>query len=218
MTNLNPNQVLESSLDWRYAVKKYDSSRKISEADWKTLSQAILKAPSSYGLSPWKAFVVKNPDLRAKLRFEAGHSQSQITDASHFVVFATRDSLTSNDVEAYLSRIADVRHIPRESLKGFEDLLTTRLVKGIPAEDVLHWTQRQAYLALGFLVEAAAILKIDATPMEGIQPALIDKILGLEGSGYKSVVAAALGYRHEEDANQNLPKVRFAQEDVIKEV
>ena len=212
MTRLNEN--IEQSLDWRYAVKKYDPSRKISQADWRTLSQSLLKAPSSYGLQPWKFIVVQNPALREKLR-EISWGQSQVTDSSHFVVFATSESVTSEHVEKYLGRIQSVRGVPAESLTGFRDVMTKNLVQGL-GDKALGWTQRQAYIAMGFLLEAAALLQIDATPMEGLDPEAYDKVLGLEGTGWRSVAAVALGYRHPDDAFQAFKKVRFAADDVIQ--
>lgn len=214
MKNQTQNQIIESSLDWRYAVKKFDPSRKISDEDWKTLTQSLLKSPSSYGLQPWKFLVIENPKLREDLK-ASSFNQTQVTDASHIVVFVTRDSVENADVRRYIDRIATVRDIPKESLKGFEDMMTQTLVS-MKSEVALQWTQRQAYIAMGFLLETAAILKIDATPMEGLQPAAYDKILGLEESGYKTVAVVALGYRHQDDSFQKLRKVRFEESDVIQ--
>lgn len=212
MTRLN--ETIEHSLDWRYAVKKFDPSRKISDADWQTLSQALVKAPSSYGLQPWKFIVVQNPELRAKLR-EISWGQAQVTDSSHFVVFVSSEAVTADHVDKYLNRIQSVRGVPPESLTGFRDVMTKNLVQGL-GDKALGWTQRQAYIAMGFLLESAALLQIDATPMEGLDPAAYDKALGLEGTGWKAVAAVALGYRHPDDAFQAFKKVRFAADDVIQ--
>ena len=213
--NKSLNQALETAFDWRYAVKKFDPSRRISAADWKTLEDSLVKAPSSYGLQPWKFLVVENRDLREKLK-PASWGQGQVTDASHFVVFLARDSVKEADVDKYLQRIAEVRGVAIESLEGFRAMMVNNLVKGLPAEKALPWTQRQAYIAMGFLLETAALLGIDSTPMEGFDPAAYDRLLGLEGSGWRTTAAVALGYRHEEDAYQKLKKVRFRNDDVVE--
>ncbi len=207
------NQTLSQALDWRYAVKKYDPSRKIPAADWATLKESLVKAPSSYGLQPWKFLVVENPALRAELR-PASWGQSQITDASHLVVLLARDSVLDSDIDRYLSRIAVVRGVTLDSLAGFRTMLAN--LKQLPPEKALGWTQRQAYIAMGFLLETAALLHIDATPMEGFDPAAYDKILKLEGTGWRSTAVVALGYRHAEDAYQSLKKVRYDEKDLIE--
>lgn len=127
----------------------------------------------------------------------------------------TSEAVTGDHVEKYLSRIQSVRGVPAESLSGFRDAMTKNLVQGL-GDKALGWTQRQAYIAMGFLLESAALLQIDATPMEGLDPAAYDRILGLEGTGWKTVSAVALGYRHPEDAFQTFKKVRFEAGDVIQ--
>lgn len=173
------NSTLEHALDWRYATKRFDPSRKISAQDWDTLKQSLLKSPSSYGLQPWKFLVVETPALREKLR-PASWGQSQITDASHLVVLLARDSVKEADVDNYLRRIIQVRGVTLESLQGYRDMMVNNLVKGLPPERALAWTQKQAYIAMGFLLETAALLHIDATPMEGFDPNAYDKLLDLE--------------------------------------
>lgn len=210
----SPNQTIEKSLDWRYAVKRFDPARKISAGDWQTLKHSLLKAPSSYGLQPWKFLVVEDSATRAKLR-EVSWGQSQVTDASHFVVFATREGVEEADVAKYIKRIAEVRGVGEDSLKGFRDMMVNNLTT-LDKNKALHWTQRQAYIAMGFLLQSAALLQIDATPMEGLDPSAYDKILGLEGKGWRSVAAVALGYRHAEDGFQNLKKVRFTEDEVFE--
>lgn len=209
------NTTIHEALDWRYAVKQFDPSRKLSDTDWRTLSEALVKAPSSYGLQPWRFLVIQSPALREKLR-EVSWNQSQVTDASHFVVFLSRDSVTEADLNAYLRRIAEVRSVSEETLAGFRQMLSANLLQGLPEEKALAWTQRQAYIAMGFLLETAALLKIDSTPMEGLDPAAYDQILNLAGSGWRSVAAVALGYRSPLDGNQHLKKVRFQEEIVVQ--
>lgn len=211
------NSNITTSLQWRYAVKRFDASKKISAQDWETLESSLVLSPSSYGLQPWKFLVVETPSLREQLR-PVSWNQSQVTEASHYVVFLSRDVVTEEHVKEYVEDMAKTRGITREALKGFEDMLNNNIVNGKKGTELLHWTQRQAYIAMGFLLETAALLKIDSTPMEGFDPVAYDKILKLEGSGWKSVAAVALGYRHAEDQLQFAKKVRFPKEKIISHV
>ncbi len=209
---MNPQDIQEA-LDWRYATKKYDPSRKISPEDWNLLVDSLVKAPSSYGVQPWKFLVIENPELREKLK-PVSWNQSQVTEASHYVVFTYKEQMTPEFVQKNIDRMAEVRQTPAANFDGYKNLLIENLAKA-PEDKIRIWSQRQAYIALGFLLETAALLKIDATPIEGFDPIAYDKILGLENSGWKSVATVALGYRHEQDAYQHQKKVRFATEDIM---
>ncbi|HEU4952678.1 MAG TPA: NAD(P)H-dependent oxidoreductase [Holophagaceae bacterium] len=210
---LNPETLLET-LSWRYATKKFNPSKKIDGATWQALAESLALTPSSYGLQPWKFLVVEDPELRAKLR-EHSWGQGQVTDASHFVVFTARTDVTEADVDRYLARIAEVRGVSLESLAGFRKMLVDNLVNRGQRADIPEWAARQTYIALGQLMTAAAALGVDATPMEGLDPKAYDRILGLEGSGYATTMACALGYRAEDDGYAKLPKVRFATEELV---
>jgi nitroreductase len=207
---------IQEALEWRYATKKFDASKKISAEDWKTLTESLKLAPSSYGIQPWKFLVIENPAVREQLK-PVSWNQTQVTDASHYVVFLYKDAMDLPYVDKYINRMTEVRGVPADSLQGFKDMLINNLVNA-PEEKIRVWSQRQAYIAMGFLLETAALLKIDATPMEGFSPSDYDRILGLEGSGWKSVATVALGYRHSEDPYQNLKKVRFADDTLIEYV
>lgn len=207
---------IKDALDWRYATKKYDATKKISAQDWETLERSLHLAPSSYGIQPWRFLVIENPEIREKLK-PVSWGQSQVTDASHYVVFLYKPEIDTAFVQKYLDRIVEVRQIPAQGLDGLKNMLIENLVKA-PEEKIRTWSQRQAYIAMGFLLQTAAMLKIDSTPMEGFDPAAYDKILGLEGSGWKSVASVALGYRHPEDTFQSLKKVRFPEDTVIQYV
>lgn len=209
------NQEIEKALLWRYAAKRFDATKKIDAKDWKTLMQSLIYAPSSYGLQPWKFLVIENAPLREQLK-TVSWNQSQVTDASHLVVFASKEHITAADVTAYVNRIAEVRGVPADSLKGFGDMLVKNVVHGLTPEKSLNWTQRQAYIAMGFLLETAGLLKIDATPMEGLDPAAYDRLLGLEGTSWKTVASVALGYRHADDKLQHAAKVRSKEEHIIE--
>lgn len=212
-TILTPESLLET-LSWRYATKKFNSSKKIDAATWKALEESLALTPSSYGLQPWKFLVVQDPELRAKLR-EQSWGQGRVTDASHLVVFTHRTDITEADVDRYLARIAEVRGVSLESLAGFRKMMVDNLVNRGQRSDIPEWTARQTYIALGQLMTAAAALGVDATPMEGLDPQAYDRILGLEGSGYATTMACALGYRAEDDGYAQLPKVRFATDELV---
>ena len=209
------NETIVRQLNWRYAVKKFDSDRKIQAPDWKTLEQSLVLSPSSYGLQPWKFVVVENPDVRAKLRV-AAYNQSQITDASHLVVFAHRVGFGVGDIDRHLERVARVRNLEIESLAGYRNAMLGSVQR--PQEQTDAWTSRQVYIALGNFLATAALLGIDACPMEGFDAAQFDQILGLTEQGYHAQVVATAGYRAEDDAYAKLPKVRYSPEDVIAHV
>ncbi|ASD64401.1 NAD(P)H-dependent oxidoreductase [Bdellovibrio bacteriovorus] len=208
------HKTIQDALEWRYATKKFDATKKISDADWTTLRNSLTLAPSSYGVQPWKFLVIENPEVRNQLK-PVSWNQTQVTDASHYVVFLYKEKMDADFVQKFINRVAEVRSAPLEALDGYKNMLVENLVKA-PEEKIRVWSQRQAYIAMGFLLQTAALLKIDATPMEGFDPAAYDKILGLEGTGWKSVATVALGYRHQEDTLQNQKKVRFAEDDLIQ--
>lgn len=204
-------------LNWRYATKAYDSTKKISADDWAVLEEAMVGAPSSFGLQPFKFIVVNDSEVRTKLR-AAAWNQPQVTDASHLVVFAFKKNLTDADVDKFINHIAAVRGIDVSALADYSGMIKGSLAAKTP-EQIAVWNSRQAYIALGFLLEAAAILGIDATPMEGFDPAQFDEILGLSGTDYASVVIAAVGFRDaENDYLAPLKKVRFPKEELIQTV
>jgi nitroreductase len=210
---IQPQEILEK-LQWRHAVKKFDPSKKISEADWFILEESLRLAPSSYGLQPWKFIVVQDPKIRAALT-PVSWNQTQVEDCSHYVVLATLTKIEVAYVEKFVAKIAQVRELDVASLENYKNLMVSDLVNGPRSAIVQWWSQRQSYIAMGMLMETAALLDIDACPLEGIEPAAYDRILQLEGSGYAAVAAVALGYRSLEDKYQLLKKVRFDRDEVI---
>jgi nitroreductase len=205
-------RILES-LNWRYAVKKFDATRKISEADWQTLEQALLLAPTSFGLQPFKFIVVTDPKIKVELT-PAAYGQTQIADCSHLIVFAYKNILTDADVEHFVDRIVEVRGTARESVAEYEETMKTAARNAVSAGTIETWNSRQAYIALGFLLETAALLGIDACPMEGFNAAEFNLILGLKD--YSAVALCPVGYR--DAANDwlvNQAKVRFPKEELI---
>lgn len=211
--NLPNRETIIEQLNWRYAVKKFDSSKRISDEDWNVLEHSLILAPSSYGLQPYKFVVITDENLKRELT-PAAYGQTQVADCSHLVVIAHKKVLTDADVEHFVDRIVEVRNLPREAMKDYEDTMKGSAHKAVDEGYIETWNSRQAYLALGFLLETAAFMKIDATPMEGFNPAEFNRILGL--ADYSAVVLCAVGYRdRENDWLVNLPKVRFVKEELI---
>ncbi len=206
---------LQSALDWRYATKKFDPSRRIPSDVWKALEASLVMAPSSYGLQPFKFIVLTDPKLREQIK-TASWNQAQVTDCSHYVVFAIRKDMGEDWVDQFLARTAEVRGTPLESLSGYKQYMMGDLVNGPRAAVVNDWAARQAYIAFGTLMLAAAVLGVDACPIEGMIPAKVDEILGLGDQGLASVCACALGYRLESDKYATLPKVRFPVETLVE--
>jgi nitroreductase len=201
------------SQNWRYATKQFDATKKISTEDLNTLKEAVRLSASSYGLQPYKVVIVENPELREQLKAQAW-GQTQITDASHLFIFANDLNLDSNSVAAYIKNISETRGVPGEALGGFSDMMNN-VISNLSAEAKNTWTAKQTYIALGNLLAAAAELRIDATPMEGFDPAAFNEILGFDKLGLNASVIATLGYRHTEDDTQHYKKVRKSQEELF---
>jgi nitroreductase len=208
---------LIGQLNWRYATKQFDPRRKISSQDWTALEEALVLTPSSFGLQPWKFIIVTDPAVREKL-VAASWGQRQVAEASHLVVFAIKKNLCEKDIDQHLDRLAQVRGVPRESLGGYRDIMVGSLVKRLDETRRNDWATRQVYIALGNFLTSAALLGIDACPMEGIEPAKYDEILGLNNHGLSAIVAAAAGYRAATDKYASARKVRFPRDQVLVQV
>ena len=202
--------------NWRYATKKFDATKKIATADLEILKEAIRLSTSSYGLQLYKVFIIENPEIRAQLQ-PVSWGQSQIVDASHLFVFANYTDVQESHIDDYIENIAQTRGISIEAVKGYGDFMKNGLV-GLPQEKKAIWTSKQTYLALGNLLNAAAELKIDVTPMEGFEPEKYNEILGLNALGLNASLVATVGYRHEEDATQHLAKVRKSTEELFETI
>lgn len=211
MPTVTPESVIEQ-LRWRYAVKKFDPARTIPVDTWAALEQALVLTASSYGLQPWKFFVVTDPAVKAELPAHSW-SQRQPQDCSHMVVLAIRANLSETDIDRYLTRVSEVRGQTVESLGQFKQLMVGSLT---PPFDVNEWAARQVYIALGQFMACAAVLGVDTCPMEGIDPAKYDEVLRIGAQGYRTVVGCAAGYRAADDRAAQLPKVRFKIEDVVQ--
>lgn len=209
-----PAPELIQQLNWRYATKVFDPARKIPAELWEQLEQALVLTPSSFGLQPYRFIVVTDPALKARLR-PASWNQSQIEDCSHLVVFLAQNDMTEASIDEYLARIAQVRGVTAESLAGYRSFMVGDLVQGPRHAIIQEWAARQTYIALGNFMTSAAVLGVDTCPLEGLVPAQYDEILGLAGSGYRTVCACPAGYRSEADKYATLPKVRYAKDRLI---
>ena len=204
-TRIN-SEVLEA-LNWRYATKKFDSSKKIPQETWEKLEEALRLSPSSFGMQPYRFVIVTDPKVKQEL-VAASYNQVQVADCSHLVVFARIAEVNQAHVEHYVDLISKVRNVPAESMKMLHDMMSG-FIKGASKETLDGWAEKQCYIALGNLMTAASIFKVDNCPMEGIVKDEIDRILQLPAKGCHSVVACALGYRAEDDKYSKLAKVRF---------
>ncbi len=216
MTVMDPKALI-GQMKWRYATKVFDPAKKIPADVWKALEETLVLTPSSFGLQPWKFFIVTDPAIKEKL-VAASWGQKQVQDCSHHVVFAIKKGTGPADVEKYIRRIVELRDGTAEALEGFKKVMLGFLAQPADKFDVNHWAALQVYIALGNFMTSAAVLGVDACPMEGIQPAKYDEILGLNAKGYHTFVACAAGYRSASDKYAALPKVRYKPEDVIEHI
>ena len=215
MSTVSPEQLL-TQLKWRYAVKKFDPAAKIAPSTWAALEESLVLTPSSYGLQPWKFFVVENPNTRRDL-LPHSWGQAQIVDASHLVVFAVKTNVNPADAERLTAWSTEVRGLPAGTLDGYKNMMVGSLTRTPPA-DIDIWMSRQVFIALGNFLTACALLGVDACPMEGFVPEKYDELLGLTAKGYAARVVATAGYRHPEDRNAGLKKVRFAHADIVERI
>ncbi len=216
--NLISNEDLIRQLNWRYAVKRFDPLKKVSAEDWEALEDALILAPSSYGLQPWRFYVVTDDEIRKELQTYSWN-QPQITECSQVVVIAARKDAKPEDINKYLKRITEVRGTPAEELEILKGMMLGSQKAAAENGLINEWAARQCFIALGVLLSAAAIRGIDTCPIEGFLPDEYDRLLGIESDGYFSVVVGAIGYRDkDEDWLGKLPKVRYPKSDVVKRI
>lgn len=201
------------SLNWRYATKSFDTAKKLTDLQLDDLLSAVQLAPSSFGLQPYQVIVVKNQEVKEKLK-AAAYGQVQLTEASHIFVFAIEKNYSAKHVDAFVANIAKIRGVAVEDLKAYADVMKGT-VNSRSAEALDVWNSRQAYIGLGILLETAALSNIDACPMEGFDNAKFDEILGLDAKNLHAVVIAPVGFRSAEDAYQHYTKVRKSKEDLF---
>jgi len=204
------------NLNWRYATKQFDANKRISQEELDFLLEAIQLSASSYGLQPYEVIVVDNPEVQEKLKASAWN-QSQLTDASHVLVFANMTSVDENYVDAYMKNIAETRDLNVEDLSGFKDMIKNTILQ-LSSEEQSQWAAKQSYIALGNLLSAAANFKIDVCPMEGFEASEFDEILGLKEKNLTAATIATVGFRSAEDQTQFAAKVRKSKEDLFTTV
>lgn len=203
---------LLKTLQWRYATKKF-SNKKVSDEDLDKVIKAIKLSASSIGIQTYRLFVIDNPTIKKELG--EGSFNSQIAESSHLLVFAAFDSINMETIDSYIQLIAKERNTPITELADFKNMISSYLLARTDEENFI-WSSKQAYIALGTGLIAAATLKIDTTPMEGFDAERFDKLLGLKEKKLKSVVLLALGYRDEEnDPLAKLKKVRWSMEEFV---
>ena len=210
-----PADQLTSALEWRYATKQFDPAKKIPADLWATLERALVLSPSSFGLQPWKFIVITDPAVKARL-LPVSWNQSQVTDGSHHVVFAVRKNVDEAYIDRFLARQIEVRGGTLEQLAGYRTVLSGFVKRVTEAGQLDLWATKQIYIALGQFMAAAALLGVDTCPMEGINPAAYDEVLGLKGTEFATVVACAAGYRAESDKYAAAKKVRFPTADLVR--
>ena len=204
------------SLQWRYAVKKFDENKSLSETQINTLKEAFNLTATSYGLQPVKMVVIKNKEIQQKL-VEHSWNQPQIQQASHVLVLCIPKEYGTKDVDNYFSLVKATRNTPDEILNPFKEMLTSS-IESKSSEELKVWNKNQAYIALGNLMTVAANEQIDSCPMEGFIPEKYDKILELDQHNLTSVLVLPVGFRAEDDYMKDLKKVRKNIADVIIEI
>ncbi|MFA6333946.1 MAG: 2-amino-4-hydroxy-6-hydroxymethyldihydropteridine diphosphokinase [Bacteroidales bacterium] len=195
-----------NNLKWRYATKRFDTTKKVSAENLEILKEAVNLAPTSYGLQPFKIIILENQKIREKLK-EAAWGQPQLTEASQIFLFCNFTEMGPEKVDEYLRLRSKINNQNFEETKSYGDMMKGQIAVMTP-EQLSAWTAKQAYIALGILIAAASELQIDTCPMEGFDKSKFDEILGLRERGLTATVIAAIGYRSPEDRTQDFIKTR----------
>lgn len=208
---------LLESLNWRYATKKMDPAKKVPQEKVERILEAVRLAPTSSGLQPFEMIVVSNRELLEKIK-PIANGQGQVADCSHLLVFAAWDDYTDERINRMFDLVAAARGGTNEGWEAYRKHLLASYPPRGPEVNFQH-TARQAYIALGVAISAAAVEGVDSTPMEGFNPDALDALLGLRARGLRSVLLLPLGYREEaRDWLANLKKARRPRADFITEI
>ena len=208
---------LLKAMNWRYATKKMDPTKKVPEDKVQRILEAIRMTATSSGLQPYEIFVVTNTEVRAKIQAVA-NNQAQITEGSHLLVFAAWNDYTPDRINMMFDYNTEVRGFVNEGAENYRQMLLKNYPAKGPDVNFQH-AALQSYIALGTALIAAAEQEVDATPMEGFKPAAVDEILGLPARGLRSTVLLPLGYREaDKDWLVNMKKVRRTNDKFITEV
>lgn len=200
-------------LNWRYATKKFDPSKRISNEELDTIKEVLRLVPTSYGLQPLEYLIVENKTIREQLK-EHSYGQSQITDASHLIVICSYKDIYHDFIDSYMENTAYTRQVELEKVLGFGDYIK-KTIAPLSSKEKEEWNARQAYIALGLLLQTCAHLRIDATPMEGFNPSGYNEVLNLDQKNLNATLVIPIGHRHVEDKNQHLKKVRREMDDMF---
>lgn len=203
-------------LKWRYATKKFDTTKKLSDIQINTLKEAFNLTATSYGLQTMKLIVLEDSQKRNAI-LPAAYNQKQVVDASHLLVICIQNEVSETDVDAYYQQLHDERQTPSEVLEPYKNQLKG-VIQNMGANQRTEWTIRQAYIALGNLMTVCAFEDVDSCPMEGFIPEEVDRILNLKALNLKSVLLLPVGFRAENDMFASLKKVRKPLNEVILEL
>ena len=205
-----------SNQNWRYAAKKFDATKKLQAKDLDFLKEAIRLSVSSYGLQPYQVLIIENPLIKAEIK-KAAYNQNQVTEASHLFIFANYINFTDEHIDAYIQNTANSRNLELASISGYGNFMK-RVLLTQPQEQLQTWSAKQCYIALTNLVNAAAEIKVDVTPMEGFNPEEVNRILNLQSLNLNAVLIAPVGFRASDDETQFLPKVRKSNHELFIEL
>ena len=197
-----------SQLNWRFAAKEFDPSKKIADSDLSQILEAIRLAPTSYGIQPFHVTVISNEALKSKIELIA-YGQKQVSSSSHLLVFSALTNINERN-DSYIELLSGGDEKQKAALVGLKSMISST-VGQLKESDLFSWSARQAYIALGFGLAASAELGIDSCPMEGFENVKVDEILNFPAH-QKSVAILALGYRL---ADPTRPKIRFSQEELF---
>lgn len=204
------------ALNYRYATKVFDLEKKVSSEDFEELLEVLRLTPSSYGLQAWK-FIIVNDVEKRKLLAKASYGQNQVSESSHLIALCAKTSFSDADVLKYVELMAKERGTTVDKLKGFSDMLKGS-ISSRNEHELISWNKKQTYIALGFLMEAAALKGIDTCPMEGFDSKEVDKILSLKEKGLTIATLCPIGYRSDTDKNATIKKVRFSKSHLVETI
>lgn len=204
------------NLKWRYAVKKFNPNKSLSQDQINTLKEAFNLTATSYGLQPIKLIVIQNKEIQDKL-VEYSWNQKQVAQASHVLVLCVDTNLGESDVEAYFKRVQEIRNTPDNIINPFKDFLKNT-ISGQSDDELLAWAKNQAYLAMGNLLTVCALEQIDSCPMEGFIPEKYNEVLDLSSKNLSSVLVLPVGYRAEDDFMKDQKKVRKNLSQIVLEI
>lgn len=193
-------------LEWRYAVKKFDSSKEIEASKLETIKKAFNLTATSYGLQPIKMLILKNKDLQEQL-VQYSFGQQQVAQASHLLIFCIEKNIDAEYISGYFNKVKKVRGTSDSVLEPFKEALVSEF-SNMDTNEIQQWATNQAYLAMGNLLTICAAEQLDACPMEGFLPERYDELLDLSSKGLSSVLVLPIGYRAEDDMFSGLKKVR----------